>query len=198
MLELPTFPTLVKKLLSLQLYPHSELSFLEALEAYHLAIDDKIHTFNSATSTFRAPCDTSGIYGMCCEIFMQHHHGEVVLPDMIAFLSTQIQMLKERVVSKSCALSFFFSFQHQSKTYLCALVQWYSYIREEPDEDTGLWKIEPDTDDDGSPHLGIAHVEAIYRAVHLMPAYCTSKFMTKPSQSTLHSTSSSVFMSINS
>ena len=64
----------------------------------------------------------------------------------------------------------FFSFQYQNKTYPCALVQWYSYIGEEPNEDTGLWKIEPKADDDSFPHLGIVHIKAIYRAVHLMPA----------------------------
>ena len=108
--------------------------------------------------------------GRVASIFVQHHHGKAVLRDMIAFLSTQIQMLKERVVLKLHTLSFFFSFQYQNKTYPCALVQWYSYIREEPDEDTGLWKIEPKADDDSFPHLGIVHIKAIYRAVHLMPA----------------------------
>jgi hypothetical protein len=67
MLKQPTFPTLVKKFLYQQLYPNSELSFSEALEASCLEIDGKIRTFNSAIAAFRAPSDTSGVYGMCHE-----------------------------------------------------------------------------------------------------------------------------------
>ena len=73
----------------------------------------------------------------------------------------------------------FFSFQHQNKTYSCALIQWYSYVGTHPDEDTGLWKIEPDTKDDGSPHLAVIHLDLIFRAVHLMPAYCTAEFISR-------------------
>jgi hypothetical protein len=64
MLEQPTFPMLVKKFLFERLYPYSELSFSEALEASYLEIDGRIHTFNSAIATFRAPSDPSGVYGM--------------------------------------------------------------------------------------------------------------------------------------
>ena len=59
------------------------------------------------------------------------------------------------------------------------MIRWYSYTGVEPDEDTGLWEVEPVTDDDGSPHLTIIHHNAIYRAVHLMPAYHTAKFVDK-------------------
>lgn len=73
----------------------------------------------------------------------------------------------------------FFSFQHQNGEYQCAFIQWYSFVGSEPDEDTGLWKIEPDTEDDGSPHLAIVHLDAIYRAVHLLPVYRTAEFISK-------------------
>jgi hypothetical protein len=73
----------------------------------------------------------------------------------------------------------FFSFQHQNEMYPCALIQWYSYVGTQPDDDTGLWKIEPDTKDNGSPHLAVIHLDTIFRAVHLMPAYCTAEFISK-------------------
>jgi hypothetical protein len=179
MLEQPTFPTLVKKFLYRQLYPNSELSFLEAQEASYLEIDGNIHTFNSAIATFRAPSDTCGIYGMRREHIRAttSWQGGPARYDCILINSDP---------NTTGALGFevartfqFFSFQHQGKTYPCALVQWYSYVGEEPDEDTGFWIVEPDTHDDNSPHLGIVLVDAIYRAVHLMPAYSTSEFIDK-------------------
>ena len=66
----------------------------------------------------------------------------------------------------------FFSFQHEDKEYPCVLIQWYSHMGSEPDEDMGLWMVEPDTDDHtGNPHLAIIHLNSIYQAVHLLPAH---------------------------
>ena len=177
MLEQPTFPTLVKKFLYQQLYPDSELSFLEALEASCLEIDGKIRIFNSAIATFCAPSDTSGIYGMRREHIRAtpSWQGGPARYDCILINSDPNV---DGALGFEVARTFlFFSFQHQSKTYPCAYVQWYSYMGEEPDEDTGFWIVEPDADDDGSPHLGIVHVDAIYRAVHLMPVYSTPEFI---------------------
>jgi hypothetical protein len=169
MLEQPTFPALVRKFLYQYLYPHSELSFLEALEASYLEIDDKIHTFNSAIATFHAPSDTSGIYGMRREHIRatSSWRGGPARYDCILINSDP--NVEGALGFEIARVFLFFSFQHQSKTYPCALVQWYSYMGDEPDEDTGFWKIEPDADDDGSPH----------RAVHLMPAYNTNEFIDK-------------------
>lgn len=75
--------------------------------------------------------------------------------------------------------SFFFSLQHQNKTYACTLIQWYSYVGTQPDEDTGLQKVELDTKDDGNPCLAVIHIHAIFHAVHLIPTYCTAKFISK-------------------
>ena len=66
MLEQPTFPMLVKKFLYRQLYPNSELSFMEALEASCLEIDGKIRIFNSAIATFHAP--SVKVYQACTRV----------------------------------------------------------------------------------------------------------------------------------
>ena len=71
----------------------------------------------------------------------------------------------------------FFSFQYQKETYPCALIQWYSYVGTQPDKETGLWKVEPNTKDDGNPHLAVTHLDTIFHAVHLMPAYHTAEFI---------------------
>jgi hypothetical protein len=71
----------------------------------------------------------------------------------------------------------FFSFRHENKEYPCALIQWYSHVGFEPDEDMGLWMVEPDTDDAGDPRLTIIHLDSIYRAVHLLPAHQNGTFV---------------------
>jgi hypothetical protein len=56
----------------------------------------------------------------------------------------------------------FFSFKFQKKFYPCALVQWFSHIGDEADEDTGMWIVKPD------PTLSVVHLDTILRAAHLI------------------------------
>lgn len=176
MLELPTFPVLVKKFLHQQLHPESETLFPETSSP---EIDGNIFIFNSATVTFRALSDISGISGMRREHVRatSSWRGGPARYDCI-LISTDPNTEGARGFEVA-RVFLFFSFQHRSKTYSCALIQWFSFIGEEPDEDTGLWKVEPDTDDEDFPCLAIVHLDAIYRAVHLMPAYCTAEFVDK-------------------
>ena len=71
----------------------------------------------------------------------------------------------------------FFSFMHQDISYPCALVQWFSVIGDEPEDETGLWMVEPDVNEDGQPKLAVIHLETIFCAAHLVPAYCTPNFV---------------------
>ncbi len=114
--------------------------------------------------------------------FGQPHHGEKVPLDMIASLLIRIPILRvhpdlEGACSFEVARVFlFFSFTHCDKVYSCALVQWFSFVYSEPDEDTGLWIIEPEFQDtSGDPHLAVIHTDSICRAVHLIPAYRTAE-----------------------
>ena len=65
----------------------------------------------------------------------------------------------------------FFSFVHKVSYFPCVLVQWFSIIGDEPDDETGLWMVEPNIHQDGQPHLAIIHLDTIYRAAHLIPVY---------------------------
>jgi hypothetical protein len=178
-LQQPMFPTLVKKFLYQRLYPNSEISFADALKNPSLEINSKIHVRNSAVATFRAPSDISGRYGMRREHIraMSSWRSGLARYDCVLVNSDpDIEGIRGFEVGR---VFLFFSLQHQNKTYPCALIQWYSYVGTQPDEDTGLWKIEPDTKDDGSPHLAVIHLDTIFRAVHLIPAYCTAEFISK-------------------
>ena len=80
----------------------------------------------------------------------------------------------------------FLSFMHQGISYPCALVQWFSVIGDEPEDETGLWMVEPKVRENGWPHLAIIHLDSIFRAAHLTPAYRTSDFVRR--SLTMHDT----------
>ena len=71
----------------------------------------------------------------------------------------------------------FFSFMHMGVYYPCALVQWFTIIGDKPDDETGFWMVEPEVQQDGRPFLAVLHLESIFRAAHLTPAYHTSDFV---------------------
>ena len=167
----PQFPTLVGRFLYDQLYPDSaipsRLVFPESLPM----IDGRIEVFNSAIATFQAPSDISGITGMRREhirAMPSWRNGparyDTVLinsnPDMEGIYGFEI-----------AHILLFFAFWYQERQYPCALVHWFLFVGDEPDEDTGFWTVEPDFTDVGSPHLAIVHIDSIYRAVHLLAAH---------------------------
>jgi len=47
---------------------------------------------------------------------------------------------------------------HEEKPYQRALVHWFSGVVTEPDEDTGLWEVKPEFNDN-EPDLTIVHVD---------------------------------------
>jgi hypothetical protein len=65
----------------------------------------------------------------------------------------------------------FFSFEYDSTTYPCALVRWLSRVGDGPDEDTGMWMVQPDLEEDGSSIITVIHLDCILRAAHLIPVY---------------------------
>ena len=65
----------------------------------------------------------------------------------------------------------FFSFSHNGIKYPCALVHWFSHPGNSPDDNTGMWEVEPDILDDGTKFVSIIHLDTIVRAAHLLPVY---------------------------
>ncbi|KAH9957162.1 hypothetical protein BJV74DRAFT_789958, partial [Russula compacta] len=63
-----------------------------------------------------------------------------------------------------------FSFEFHGKWYPCALVHWFSRIGDDPDEDTGMWIVWPELDDD-QPIISVIHLDCIVCAAHLIGVY---------------------------
>ncbi|EKM48392.1 uncharacterized protein PHACADRAFT_109021 [Phanerochaete carnosa HHB-10118-sp] len=63
-----------------------------------------------------------------------------------------------------------FSFTYQEVEYPCALVHWFVPADDKPDENTGMWVVEPDMDPRGKPVLQVIHLDTMLRAAHLVGA----------------------------
>ena len=64
-----------------------------------------------------------------------------------------------------------FSFVWKEESYPCALVRWFTYVADEPDEVTGMWVVRPDYNADGSPAIGIIHLDSVLHTAHLIPVF---------------------------
>ena len=58
-----------------------------------------------------------------------------------------------------------FSFRYHAKTYLCALVHWFSKINVKPYVNTRMWQVEPDFNGEGD---SVIHLDAMICAAHLI------------------------------
>ncbi|KIJ20073.1 hypothetical protein PAXINDRAFT_107771 [Paxillus involutus ATCC 200175] len=65
----------------------------------------------------------------------------------------------------------FFSFKYDYTLYPCAVVRWFDTVGGAPDEDTGMWIVRPAFRANRTPHIAVIHIDAIYRAAHLIPIY---------------------------
>jgi hypothetical protein len=178
-LNLPSFPIMIRQFLYDQLYPDSEIpSSLLEVTAYP-DFNGRISIFYSATSTFRAPSDISGVNGMRREYIRATPSWRNAAPryDCI-FINTNPEMEGMRGLEVARALAFF-SFVFDNIEYQCALIHWFCRVGLEPDQDTGMWVVEPEFDADENPHIAIIHVDSIYHAAHLIPAYRTNQYISR-------------------
>lgn len=161
-LNYPNLVYLIRRFLHEQLFPDSEDS-----HGRLPAFDEQIQVYASAVATFYAPSDICGTGGMRRERIRSMpswrggpcHHDCVFIetdPNAEGMLGLDVGRVRQ-----------FFSFKFQGKYYPCALVQWFSRIGDEADEDTGMWIIKPD------PTLSVVHLDTILRAAHLIGVYGT-------------------------
>lgn len=174
-LRLPSFPLMIRSFLREQL---SLDSSSEARRAELAEFDGIIKIFYSATATFRAPSDPSGITGMHREHIRatSSWRGAPRFDCVLVNIDPHLPGLLGLEIAR---IQTFFSFVHEHKLYQCALVHWFSRLGTEPHEDTGMWMVEPDYDEDGDPNLAIIHVDSIFRATHLLPAHQSGQFVSR-------------------
>jgi len=148
------------------------------MEDVYPVIEGKIHTFNTAVTTFYAPSDNSGITGMRCKYIRamsSWRNGPARYDCVLVNAKPNVDGAQGFEVAQ---VFLFFSFLHGGKEYPCAFIQWYSFVGTRPNKDTGYWVVEPDIEDDSeSPHVAVIHIDCILHAVHLMPVTRTARFV---------------------
>ncbi len=169
MLKLSDFLQLICCFLYDQTYPNAWIPSFQVLIDVCPVFVGKISVFYNASVTFCAPSDPSGPLNMCCELiratpswWKDHAQYDCVFvntwPELAGMWGLEVAQI-----------FLFFSFVHKVSYFPCVLVQWFSIIGDEPDDETGLWMVEPNIHQDGQPHLAIIHLDTIYRAAHLIP-----------------------------
>jgi hypothetical protein len=148
----------------------SDMSLTDFSDNQLPEFDDLITLYPSAVATYFAPSNLSGIGGMHSERIRATPNWRKEGPcyDPI-FVNTNPK--EDGMCSLDVArVKQFFSFKSQGHLYPCAIVQWYSHCYDEPDEDTGMWVVEPDVHD-GKPTTDIIHLDTILHSAHLIGVY---------------------------
>ncbi|KAF8804340.1 hypothetical protein BYT27DRAFT_7259320 [Phlegmacium glaucopus] len=133
-------------------------STIYILEDSYPQITGKIFVFNSAIATFYAPSNISGVTGMRREHIWATSSWRRGAPRYDCVLINSHPDIDGACGFEIAHIFLFFSFECNRVVYRCALVQWFSFVGIKPDEETGLWKVEPDLRDSGEPHFSIIHI----------------------------------------
>lgn len=172
------FPVLVSRFLYDQLHPHTPLDPQSPLPpTFYRAVTEprltKISVFTSASATFYAPSDISGIGGMRRERIRASPSWRKGPPRYdCVFVETDSDANGMRGLH-AARVRFFFSFRHEEETFPCALVEWFVPVDREPDDLTGMWIVEPEFDSQSVRARSVVHLDTIVRAAHLIPVYGT-------------------------
>jgi len=135
---------------------------------------DKISVVSSASTVYFAPSDSTGMSGLRKERI----HTSPSWRKRSARYDTVL--IKNGLQSGPNGLSvahlrLLFSFEFEEVKHCAALVQWFTFVDESPDKDTGMWIVERKVRADGLPHVGFISTKDILRNCHLIPVYGTIK-----------------------
>jgi hypothetical protein len=168
----PQFPQLLRHFLYEQLNPDLDVQDVDVNDCPYFGGPVSVH--HSATARFYAPSDLCGVGGMYRERIRSNPNwrGEYARRDTM-FVETNARLDGMPGMTIARAL-LFFSFTFDNRYYPCALVNWL-VPGDEPDEDTGLWVVQPEFEGNGRHRtLSIIHLDCVARAAHLLPVYGSS------------------------
>ncbi|KAG1895801.1 uncharacterized protein F5891DRAFT_1130500 [Suillus fuscotomentosus] len=153
-LSIPRLPDLLVQFLFQQLHPDDHRDPCDVPLAECPRYLNKILVFNSASPCFYAPSDLSSSGGMrtehiCSSPSWRNEHSRY---DCVFVARVRT----------------FLSFKYRGNTYPCAVIHWFDKVGNTADEDTGMWIVSPAG---GASKHAVIHIDAIYRAAHLIPVY---------------------------
>ncbi|KAI0769267.1 hypothetical protein BD413DRAFT_604897 [Trametes elegans] len=176
-LNIPHLSTLLARFLFQQAHPGDTLPGDQDLDMWQRP-DSRVRVYHSAVATFYAPSDPSGVGGMHREHIRATPSWRKGPPRYDCVFvgkdpsATGLQSLHvARVRLFFSVLASPSGSRAQADWIPCALVEWFSQVGDKPDEDTGLWIVEPDLETDGSHAKDVIHIQTLLRAAHLIPVF---------------------------
>ncbi|KAI9439187.1 hypothetical protein H4582DRAFT_2111330 [Lactarius indigo] len=136
--------------------------------------DSKISVYHTATAVFFSPSDPSGLQGMRSECIRCNPRWRKQTPQFDTAFVERDPTLPGARGFDVVRLRALFSFIWRDIYYPCALIRWFIHVGDKPDEVTGLWVVQPDTNADGSPAVEVIHLDSVLRAAHLLPVFGNS------------------------
>jgi len=115
---------------------------------------------------FFAPSDLSGIAGLRHERIrsVASWYGGPARRDCVYVGLSEDEGFRGLNIAR---VLLFFSFKYGREVLPCALVHWFSHVGDEPDDETGLWVVEPDLRS-SKPFLQVIHLDTVLRGAHLI------------------------------
>ncbi|OBZ65558.1 hypothetical protein A0H81_14415 [Grifola frondosa] len=166
----PRLLELIRRFLYEQTNPDSVLTGFDVQLDACPRFNEQISIFYSAAATYYAPSDPSGIGGMHREHLRATPKWWGTAPRFDCALVNRNSNLDGIHGLGVVRIQLFFSFKRRGIFYPCALVQWFKRIADEPDEDTGMYIVRPESHR-GTPVLSVIHLDTIVRAAHLIGVY---------------------------
>ncbi|KAH8071048.1 hypothetical protein BXZ70DRAFT_1058347 [Cristinia sonorae] len=166
----PELPCMVSRFLYAQDHPDTPLDNDAALPSEYL-VDPRVFVHTSATSTYYAPSDLSGINGMRRERIRSTcswRNGPARHDCVVVETNPDAEGMEGLSVGRVRLL---FSFIHRGKRHPCVLIDWYEKSDSKPDEVTGMWVVSPEYYSDGSRVSDVMHLDTILRNIHLLPVH---------------------------
>jgi hypothetical protein len=134
----------------------------------------KISVFHSATATFCAPSNPSGIGGLyresirCTPCWQTGGITGRRRDCIILNTGSDVPGMRGLDIAR---VHLFFSFKVEDELFPCALVHNFFKSFDDPDPDTGMWIVEPDLDREGYRVMSVVHLDSVVRAAHLLPIF---------------------------
>jgi hypothetical protein len=127
----------------------------------------RVYVYPSAVATFYAPSDLSGIGGMHCERIRavpSWHNGPARYDCVFAEKDPDADGFRGLHAAQ---VMLFFRITVDGVTYPCALLRWFVPVGDDPDDETGMWIVEPDIRN-GKWFSSVVHLDCILRGAHLI------------------------------
>ena len=132
----------------------------------------RLKVYLSATATFISPSDPCGV-GCARREQIKATLSWFRGPERFdtVFVNTDNTCEGMQAMEVARIICFFSLLCTNGVSYSCALVHWFDYVVDEPDDLTRMWMVKLSFLDDNTHYLSVVHIDTIVHAAHLIPIF---------------------------